>query len=138
MEMKITFPGGARVDAEYKGFTIRTDQPPHGGGEGSAPAPFDYFLASIGTCAGLYVRGFLEQRGLSTDGVRIDLSTVKNRERKMLSEIEIKVTLPESFPRKYEKAIVAAVNLCSVKKHIVDPPQFPVVVEIGGPVAASP
>jgi len=135
--MNITFPGGARVEAEYNGYKIETDQPPKDGGDGSAPAPFDYFLASIGTCAGVYVRGFLEKRGLSTEGVGIQLSTVKDRERKMLSVVQIKVVLPESFPRKYERAIVNAVNLCSVKKHIVDPPQFPVVVEIGGPVPAA-
>jgi ribosomal protein S12 methylthiotransferase accessory factor len=125
------------VDALYKGFTIHTDQPVKYGGDGSAPAPFDLFLASIGTCAGFYVQKFLESRGLSTDGVHIDLVTVKDPERKMLSEISLRVVLPENFPRKYERAIVAAVNQCSVKQHIAAPPQFPVVVQIGNPLTAA-
>ena len=52
MEMVISFPGGKRVDAEFGGMVIQTDQPPQGGGEGSAPTPFALFLASMGTCAG--------------------------------------------------------------------------------------
>ena len=54
MDMKVYFPGGKRVYADYGGFTIETDQPARGGGDDSAPAPFDLFLASIGTCAGIY------------------------------------------------------------------------------------
>lgn len=71
MEMIIDFPGGAKVDAHFGSYTVKTDQPPAGGGEGSAPAPFEIFLASIGTCAGIYVLGFCRQRGLPTDGIRI-------------------------------------------------------------------
>ena len=57
MEMKVYFPGGKRVYADYGGFTIETDQPARGGGDDSAPAPFDLFLASIGTCAGIFALG---------------------------------------------------------------------------------
>ena len=71
MEMVIDFPGGARVDAHFGLFTVGTDQPPQGGGEGSAPTPFELFLSSIGTCAGIYVLGFCRQRSLPTDGIRI-------------------------------------------------------------------
>ena len=58
MEMIIDFPGGARVDAHFRGHTLPTDQPAGGGGEDSAPMPFEVFLASIGTCAGIYILGF--------------------------------------------------------------------------------
>ncbi len=58
MEMIIDFPGGAKVDAHFGNFTVKTDQPMSGGGDGSAPSPFDIFLSSIGTCAGIYVLGF--------------------------------------------------------------------------------
>lgn len=78
MEMEITFPGGARVDAHFGSFTINTDQSPQGGGEGSAPSPFATFLASLGTCAGIYVLSFLKQRGLRTEGVRIIQRTHSN------------------------------------------------------------
>ena len=64
MEMIIDFPGGARVDAHFANFTVNTDQPAIGGGEGSAPTPFAVFLSSLGTCAGIYVLVFCRQRGL--------------------------------------------------------------------------
>jgi ribosomal protein S12 methylthiotransferase accessory factor len=136
MEMRISLPGGARVDAAYKGFVISTDQPARLGGTNAAPAPFDYFLASLGTCAGFYVLSFLERRDLSTQDVALTLSTVKDPESHMLSQITIKVILPESFPEKYRKAIVNAVNQCSVKKHLLEPPRFNTVVEIGEREAA--
>ena len=71
MEMIIDFPGGARVDAHFDSFTIHTDQPPAAGGQGSAPTPFQVFLASLGTCAGIYVLNFCRQRGLATDGIHL-------------------------------------------------------------------
>ena len=67
MEMMIDFPGGSRVDAHFGGFTVATDQPP----AASAPTPFATFLASIGTCAGIYVLGFCQQRGLPTEDIRL-------------------------------------------------------------------
>jgi ribosomal protein S12 methylthiotransferase accessory factor len=136
MEMKVTLPEGTRVDAEYKSFLIRTDQPERKGGTGSAPAPFDYFIASIATCAGIYVLDFFKQRELSTEGLELTVSTVKDRERRRLSEIVIKLSLPPWFPEKYEAAIVRAVDLCSVKKHILEPPAFKTIVVIGGRAAA--
>ncbi len=71
MEMTIDFPGGARVDAHFGDFVVATDQPPSGGGEGSAPTPLATFLSTIGTCAGIYVLGFCRQRGLPTEGIRL-------------------------------------------------------------------
>ena len=129
--MTISFPGGARVRAEYEGFTVETDQPVDDGGENSASAPFDLFLISIGTCAGHYARKFLEQRKLSTEGLRVELTTIKVPERKLLSEIAIRLALPENFPKKYEKAIVKAIDSCTVKKTILDPPAFNISVEAG-------
>ncbi|MCP3978500.1 MAG: osmotically inducible protein OsmC [bacterium] len=124
MEMRIGFPGGERVEAEYGSFTIRTDQPAHKGGEGTAPAPFDYFLASIGTCAGFYVHKFLRQRDLPTQGVHVVLRTTKDTERRMIEQIDLDIVVPDDFPEKYEKAIVRAVDQCTVKRHILTPPRF--------------
>ncbi len=124
MQMKISFPGGSRVDAAYDGATIHTDQPVRHGGEGTAPAPFDLFLASVGTCAGFYVVKFLEQRELSTDGVRLELTTRRNPETRHVDEIVLELELPEEFPAKYRRAIVNAINLCTVKKHLIDPPEI--------------
>ena len=78
MAMIITFPGGKRVDAQYKGFTIQTDQPESAGGGGSAPAPFDLFLASIGTCAGIYVLAFCQERGIPADGTQLTMETERD------------------------------------------------------------
>ena len=75
MDMEIYFPGGKRVFADYGGFTIETDQPAAGGGEDSAPAPFDLFLASIGTCAGIYALGFMQQRDLDPAGAKLAMRT---------------------------------------------------------------
>jgi len=137
MEMKVTFPGGARVDAEYNGFLIRTDQPVGAGGNNAAPAPFDYFIASIGTCAGIYVLNFLEQRGLPTDDVRITVSTSRDPERRLLAEVVTTIDLPASFPGKYEAAIRRAVDLCSVKQQILAAPRFSTVVHVGDRAGAS-
>jgi putative redox protein len=137
MEMTVTFPGGSRVDAAFGDFVIRTDQPKRRGGEGTAPAPFDHFIASLATCAGLYVLDFLKRRDLPVDDVRLTVRTLTDRERGMLDSVTIHVSLPGSFPEKYRQAIVRAVDLCSVKRHLFEPPRFETVVEIGGKVDAT-
>ncbi len=124
MEMKITFPGNKRVDAQYKGFTVRTDQPAAGGGDGTAPAPFDLFLASLGTCAGIYVLGFCRQRGLPTDGIELRQKMEFDPVRNMVGRVAIEIQVPPGFPEKYHEALVKSASLCAVKKHIQDPPAF--------------
>lgn len=126
MDMDVYFPGGKRVFADYKGFTIETDQPVAGGGEGSAPAPFDLFMASIGTCAGIYALGFMQQRGIDPEGSRLAMRTHVDPERGMIGKVDLELTLPPAFPEKYRAAIVNAMNLCAVKKHIHQPPEFSV------------
>ncbi len=124
MEMIIDFPGGARVDAHFGPYTVKTDQPPMGGGEGSAPTPFAVFLASIGTCAGIYVLGFCRQRGLPTDGMRIIQRMHSNPFSGMVEKIELEIQVPPSFPEKYRPSLVRAAELCAVKKHFEQPPKF--------------
>jgi ribosomal protein S12 methylthiotransferase accessory factor len=131
MEMEITFPGGARVDASFGPFVVQTDQPPAGGGEGSAPTPFDVFLSSLGTCAGIYVLGFLRQRGLSTDGVRLIQRAQRNPATGMTDQVEIEIQLPAGFPDKYREAVVRAADQCAVKKHIEKPPAILVTAPSG-------
>jgi len=124
MGMDIVFPAGKRVDAIYKGFTIKTDQSKNNGGDGSAPAPFDYFLASIGTCAGFYVLVFCQERGISTEGLKLVLNTEKNRKNGMINKITIEIQLPPEFPEKYKKSIIKSAELCAVTKHLYNPPEF--------------
>ena len=126
MDMTITFPGGVRVDAEFGEYTVRTDQPPQGGGEGSAPAPFALFLASIGTCAGIYVLGFCKQRGLSTDGIRIQQRIVPDPRTGLVGTIALDIEVPPTFPERYHDALIRAANQCAVKKHLEHPPAFEV------------
>ncbi len=126
MEMIVTFPGGARVDAEFGPHVIRTDQPPHAGGEGSAPAPFSLVLASIGTCAGIYVLGFCRQRGLSTDGIQIVQRMEPDARTGMIGRVGLEIQVPPTFPEKYRDALVRAASQCAVKKHLETPPAFDV------------
>ena len=91
MDMEINFPGDKKVDAIYKGFTIKTDQPKHEGGEGSAPEPFTLFLTSIGTCTGYYVLSFCQKRNISTNGLGMTLIIEKNKETHMIKKIRIKI-----------------------------------------------
>lgn len=130
-EMKISFPGGLRVDAEYKEFVIKTDQPVYSGGDGSAPAPFDLFLASIATCAGYYVLAFCNKREIPTEKAAVVMKTRRNPETKRIEKISIEIQLPPEFPEKYKKAVIKAVDSCSVKAHILNPPVFEVEAKIG-------
>ncbi len=125
MDMEIFFPGvGKRVDVKYRGFLIKTDQPVFAGGNGEAPAPFDYFLASIGACAGIYILSFCEQRGLDYKNIKLVQKHEFDPKKRMISKITIEIQLPEGFPEKYKKALIHAANLCAVKQHMYDPPEF--------------
>ena len=124
MEMVVTFPGGKRVDAQYKGFNILTDQSKENGGEGSAPTPFQLFLASLATCAGIFVLGFCEKRGIPSDSISLVQRMEKNKDTNMYDHISIEVRLPADFPDRYVNAVIKSANLCSVKKHIMSPPSF--------------
>ena len=132
MEMVIDFPGGARVDAHFGQFTVHTDQPP----EASAPTPFATFLASIGTCAGIYVLGFCQQRGLPTEGIRIVQRHRANPFTGMIGQIDLEIQVPPTFPEKYRQALVRSAEQCAVKKHFEQPPQFEVFTNVVEPAMA--
>ena len=124
MTMEITFPGNKRVNSTYNGFTFPTDQPKKEGGDGSAPQPFDLFLASIGTCAGIYVLNFCEKRRIPGENIKITLDFHRNKRSHMIEAVDIIISLPPDFPAKYKKAVIKAAGLCAVKKHLETPPQF--------------
>jgi ribosomal protein S12 methylthiotransferase accessory factor len=123
-EMIVSFGGGKKVNAEFNGFTIHTDQATYAGGEGSAPEPFALFLASIGTCAGIFVLSFCQSRGIPTEGIRIVQSHFVKESGRGIGKIELAIELPPEFPDKYKDAVINAANLCAVKKHIQDPPEI--------------
>ena len=129
MEMVIDFPGGARVDAHFGPHTVMTDQPPSGGGNDSAPSPFSLFLASIGTCAGIYVLGFCKQRNLPTDGIRLIQRAHPDPMTGMIGKVELEIQVPPDFPEKYRPSLIRSAEMCAVKKHIERPPQFEIVTK---------
>lgn len=118
------FPGGARVDAYFDGFVVRTDQPERSGGEGTAPTPFQLFLASIGTCAGIFIVGFCQQRNISTAGMCIRQHVYADPQTHMVTRVKLDVDLPPDFPAKYVQAVVRAAEQCTVKRHLLTPPQI--------------
>jgi putative redox protein len=125
-ELVVTLPGGKRVDTQIGRHVIRTDQPVAAGGEDGAPAPFDLFLASIGTCAGIYVAGFCQKRGLPTEGIRLVQRNHLDPETRVLARVEIDIEVPPSFPEKYRDALVRVADQCAVKKAIQAQPVFDV------------
>lgn len=129
MDMIIDFPGGLQVDAHFGPYTVSTDQPgPYG--RGAAPTPFATFLASIGTCAGIYVLSFCQQRGLSTEGIRIVQSLESSPFTGLVNKVRLDIQLPPSFPEKYKSAVIRAADQCAVKKHFENPPSFDVFTSI--------
>ena len=124
MEMRIKFPGGRKVSAEFDGMTVMTDQPKEAGGDGSAPAPFELFLASLGTCAGIFVLSFCRKRDLPTEGLEIVQQAHWDEAEHRVSKITLTIKLPAGFPEKYRDSVVSTAALCTVKKHLAKPPEF--------------
>jgi len=125
--MEITFEGGKVVTAHTQGHSIRTDQPLDNGGGNTAPAPYDLFLASIGTCAGIYVKSFCDNRGISTEGIKIIQSYEWNKETGLPLTIKLDIKLPPDFPEKYKASLIHVAELCKVKKTIMNPPKFEII-----------
>jgi ribosomal protein S12 methylthiotransferase accessory factor len=91
--------------------------------------PFEVFLASIGTCAGIYILGFCRQRGIPTDGVRIVQRNYRNPMSGLMDKIDLEIQVPPSFPKQYHSALVRSADLCLVKKTLENPPQFEIVTK---------
>jgi len=125
--MEITFDGGKIITAHTHGHKIITDQPFESGGSNTAPAPFDLFLASIGTCAGIYVKSFCDNRNIPADGIRIIQSHEWNQETGLPVNIKLDIQLPATFPEKYRASLVNVAQLCKVKKSIANPPKFEII-----------
>jgi putative redox protein len=125
--MEITFDGGKVITAHTHGHIIRTDQPVGGGGGNTAPSPFDLFLASIGTCAGIYVKSFCDNRKIPTDNIKIIQSAEYDKESGLPVNIKLDIKLPADFPEKYKASVINVAELCKVKKTMANPPVFEVI-----------
>ena len=128
MRIEVNFPGNKKVDAKFRKFIVQTDQSVSGGGEETAPSPFELFLASLATCAGIYANEFCAKRGINPEKLKIFQEAKWDREKGLLSNVTLKVKVPGDFPEKYNDALIRAVGLCTVKRVIQDPPEFKIIV----------
>lgn len=124
MKLEVFFEDNLKINARVGDHLIQTDQPIHSGGENSAPAPFELFLSSIGTCAGIFIKHFCASRDLDTSGIKLTQNHNFNPLTGMIESIDINVQLPEDFPEKYHGAIKKVVDQCAVKRHLMQPPQI--------------
>ncbi len=119
--MRVFFPGGKRISAEYKDHIIQTDQSIKSGGENLHPSPFDLFKASLGTCMGAYVMEFCLERQIPLDCISINYEFIGES---VIEEVKSTIVVDERFPAKYFKAVVKATESCKVKKQLLKPPKF--------------
>jgi uncharacterized OsmC-like protein len=122
--IEVSFPGGKKVDAKIGETLIKTDQSIKNGGDGSAPEPFYLFLASLATCAGFYALMFCQTRDLSIQGMSLSMECTFDPEKKLYDKMQIHLKLPENFPKNHHDAIIRAMDLCAVKRHIKGAPEF--------------
>jgi ribosomal protein S12 methylthiotransferase accessory factor len=127
--LAVSFPGGKKVDVDLEDLKIKTDQPTTHGGEGSAPEPFDLFLASLASCGGIFALGFCQARELTTEGLAINMEWEAEDNPPFAAKVTFRITLPDGFPEKYRPSIVRAIEQCKVKYYIHNPPQFAIEVE---------
>ncbi len=127
MEMETGFPGGQKVETQLKGATITS-----GSDIENEPTlePLDLFFVSLGLCAGKYVMEFCRTRDIPYEDIKVLLRTQWDEDKKMHTQVLIQIQLPQDFPEKYKNAVIRAVDLCSVKKHIFTPPAFEVNAQI--------
>ncbi len=128
--MEVTFDGGKVITAHLNGNIIRTDQPVNSGGGNTAPSPYELFLASIGTCAGIYVKMFCDQRNIPSDDIKIIQSVEFDSQTRLPANIKLNIQLPADFPEKYKAAVINAAELCAVKKTINNPPKFEIITSV--------
>lgn len=130
MVMEVYFPGGKRVAADYRGFTIHTDQPINAGGEDTAISPFELFLASLATCAGFFVLSFCQQRRIPTENIRLYQRLERDAETHLVTAVHIEIRLPADFPEQYRSAVIRAAETCTVKKHLHAPPKIEIITTL--------
>lgn len=123
-EINVDFGEGKKLTATSDSFSINTDQTVTDGGSGSAPTSLDLFLASLATCAADYARTFCEARSISMNGMGLKVEYEFKNEAGQISNFRYQLTLPEGFPERYKAALLRAIDLCTVKKHLMNPPSF--------------
>lgn len=129
MKIEVNLLEGQQLQASFGEHQITSDQSVAVGGKAEHPEPFAYFLASMPLCAAFYMRKFCQQRDINTDGLKIvQHSENVSEDDHYKKKITLEVTLPDNFPKKYNKAILAAANTCTVKKVIQAMPEFDITI----------
>ena len=129
MKIQIQLEGNKKVNALVNGYEVKTDQPVPSGGDGSAPDPFTVFLSSLGTCAGIFVKNFCDQREIPTHQIRLEEDVEYDHVKKLVSKVLITIFVPNDFPEKYHEAVIHAANTCLVKRHLKEEIIFETVVK---------
>ncbi len=124
MEIKVNFLENLRLEAKFDDFTVVTDQPIRYKGDGSAPGPFDYFLASSALCAAYFVRVYCLSRKIPTENIRLSQNNIVDPENRYNQIFQIQVELPESISDKDRQGILRSIDRCTVKKVVQTGPKF--------------
>ncbi|MGM0569834.1 OsmC domain/YcaO domain-containing protein [Marinobacter sp.] len=124
MEINVNFLDNLRLEAKFDDFTVLTDQPIRYKGDGSAPSPFDYFLASSALCAAYFVRVYCLARDIPTDNIRLSQNNIVDPENRYNQIFKIQVELPEDLPEKHRQGILRSIDRCTVKKVVQTGPTF--------------
>ena len=124
MEIKVNFLDNLRLEAKFDDFTVIADQPIRYKGDGSAPGPFDYFLASSAMCAAYFVKVYCKARNIPTDNIRVAQYNIVDPENRYKQTFRIQIELPEDLPEKHKQGILRAAERCTVKKVIQEGPEF--------------
>ncbi|ERO60362.1 OsmC domain/YcaO domain-containing protein [Pseudomonas piscis] len=124
MEIKVNFLDNLRLEAKFDDFTVVADQPIRYKGDGSAPGPFDYFLASSALCAAYFVKLYCQTRDIPTDNIRLSQNNIVDPENRYNQIFKIQVELPADISEKDRQGILRSIDRCTVKKVVQTGPEF--------------
>ena len=128
MEIKVNYLDNLRLEAKFDDFTVISDQPVRYKGDGSAPGPFDYFLASSAMCAAYFVKVYCNARDIPTDNIRLSQNNIVDPENRYKQIFKIQVELPEDISDKDRQGIIRSIDRCTVKKVVQTGPDFQIEV----------
>ena len=126
MEIKVNYLDNLRLEAKFDDFTVISDQPIRYKGDGSAPGPFDYFLASSAMCAAYFVKVYCNARDIPTENIRLSQNNIVDPENRYKQIFKIQVELPEDISEKDRQGILRSIDRCTVKKVVQEGPEFQV------------
>ncbi|HLD35122.1 MAG TPA: OsmC family protein [Planctomycetota bacterium] len=129
MEMNISYTGGMRFDAQTRTHTIIVDQPKEGGGQDTGPTPPELFVASLGTCIGVYALWFCQKRKIPYEGMKVSIDWSKSTTPPARVDlIEAKIELPQGCPAEHKAHLIESVEKCMVHNSIIQAPEITITV----------